>query len=114
MTELTERQQLELAAKAGGIEGSYTDYEDDFGRIVGINTGKLQIWNPRTYDSHALQLAVKLGISIRFCAETDSVICSKDVGGFRFEEVDGMDGHGVRSAITRVAAALAIAQGGAA
>lgn len=110
---MTEREELELAAKAGGIEGRYTDYEDDFGRIAGIKRGNWRIWNPRTNDSHALQLAVKLGISIRFCPETDSVICSKDVGLSRFEEVDGMDGHGVRSAITRVAVALAIAQGGA-
>jgi hypothetical protein len=109
---VSERQMLELAAKAAGYEWrrDIAEYRNERGIvglwIINLSTG----WNPLDMSSDALRLAVKLGISIRFCRETDSVICSKD----EFEAVEGMDEHGVRRAITRVAVAIAIAQGGAA
>jgi hypothetical protein len=57
---MTDREMLELAAKAAGIE--YYSFFDDplFG--AGINTGDIDVplWNPLTDDGDALRLAVKL------------------------------------------------------
>lgn len=46
---MTDRELLELAAKAAGIDADDIDYE----------------WNPLTDDGDALRLAVKLGLAIR-------------------------------------------------
>jgi hypothetical protein len=103
---------IELAATAAGYEWriDIAEYRNSRG-IVGLWIIDLSTaWNPLGMGDHALHLALKLGINIRFCQETDSVICSKDA----FEAVEGMDEHGVRRAITRVAVAIATAQGGAA
>lgn len=54
---MTDRELLELAAKAAGISGVVTD------SYMLINeAGK--IWNPLTDDGDALRLAVKLGLLI--------------------------------------------------
>lgn len=103
---------IELAAKAAGYEWrrDIAETRNELGIIDLWIIDLTTAWNSLDRSSDALRLAVKLGISIRFCRETDSVICSKDA----FEAVEGMDEHGVRRAITRVAVAIAIAQGGAA
>lgn len=65
----TDRELLELAAKAAGIE--YHAYMDDpiFG--TGINTGEVDvpIWNPLLDDGQALRLAVRLRLCLDRCPE---------------------------------------------
>ena len=65
-----DRQLLELAAEAAGIEGEYFEYEDTFGCIWGIrptgsNAGN-QTWNPLVYDKDAFHLAIKLSLCVEF------------------------------------------------
>lgn len=61
---MDDRQLLEAAARAAGIEGqwgheSYIERHEGF-----IPTGWLRRWNPLTDDGDALRLAVKLGIEV--------------------------------------------------
>jgi hypothetical protein len=71
----TDREMLELAAKAAGIKfHAYVDNEF-FGR--GINIGELDVplWNPLDDDGDALRLVVKLGLSVEvdLCDDTTRV-----------------------------------------
>ena len=108
---MSDRKLLELAAKAYGVELDYRRSSDAY-YYDDPETGREQ-WCPPDDDGQALRLAVKLGINIRFCQETDSVICSKDADGYQFEAVECMDEHGVRRAITMVAAEIGKRTGGA-
>ena len=100
----TDRELLELAAKAAGIEGDIKYTADDAMWLFhfGVNSP----WNPLTDDGDALRLAVKLRMDVTFNAE--------DV--FAFPQ-DGSDGSSelinvddplaaTRRAITRAAAAI--------
>ena len=63
MTERTDRELTELAAKAAGIDhpgGEHSRYND--GRLWDCNG--LRWWNPLEDDGDALRLAVKLGITL--------------------------------------------------
>lgn len=67
MTVLTEdRELLEQAAKAAGIEGHYREYVSDETTLFTFFVG-LKPWNPLTDDGHALRLAVKLNLLIDCC-----------------------------------------------
>lgn len=58
---MTDRELLELTAKAAGYEVELTSpYEAKI-------DGEWQEWNPLEYDSHALRLAVKLTLEIDVC-----------------------------------------------
>lgn len=57
---MTDKELLELAAKAAGIKGAFFDYRDKFGLV--LENGKT--WNPLTDDGDALRLAVKLDLLI--------------------------------------------------
>ena len=59
----TDKELLELAAKAVGIDGIYTEYVCD-GETRGVIFNKLVPWNPLDDDGDALRLAVKLLIEI--------------------------------------------------
>ncbi len=68
---MTDRELLELAAKAVGINGVYGFASDDFyyqGNTEGILTtlpnGQSYVWNPITDDGDALRLAVSLGLVV--------------------------------------------------
>jgi len=68
---MTDREMLELAAKAAEIEGSYGFASDDYyyhGNTEGILTtlpdGQSYVWNPLTDDGDALRLAVQLKIAV--------------------------------------------------
>ena len=61
---MTDRELLELAAKAAGIPLSH--WEDDDDKPFDENTDSY--WNPLTYDGDALRLAVKLGLDV--CIDT--------------------------------------------
>ena len=66
---MTDRELLELAAKAAGISGSWFEdcnhmiREFVFDRMFGIKT-KAGLWNPLTDDGDALRLAVELRIDV--------------------------------------------------
>lgn len=61
---MTDRELLELAAKAAGVK--VFSYIDNPMWGTGINTGEVdeELWNPLANDSDALRLAVKLEMTI--------------------------------------------------
>jgi hypothetical protein len=62
---MTDRELLELAAKAAGIVALYwSDGDEPYSRGPGIIFGDNWIWNPLTDDGDALRLAVKLRFEI--------------------------------------------------
>lgn len=69
---MTDRELLELAAKAAGIEG---EYKELFGGIDYQPNAPIdndwEVWNPLTDDGDALRLAVKLKIEIGFSEDTN-------------------------------------------
>lgn len=72
---MTDRELLELAAKAAGITGHWSDFAPG---IVGTGINSCDFpWNPLQSDTHALRLAVKL--RLRFssvCNAGDQAIAS--------------------------------------
>lgn len=59
---MTDRELLELAAKAAGIVADY--FEEDGDDSEGMWGGGYEAWNPLINDGDALRLAVKLGIDL--------------------------------------------------
>ena len=95
---MTDRELLELAAKAAEIE------------VTAVVTGGVPhrfgggYWNPLTDDGDALRLAVKLNMALTFC--TDGSVHAEGLNGeYAFE---CMSDHyaATRRAITRAAAAI--------
>lgn len=109
---MTDRELLELAAKAAGLR--LVDWRDDwadFGpgwRFEG-DDGMCNAWNPLTDDGDALRLAVKLNIHISLYGPdvgiTAWVISDERSEAHSFDEDYG-DAHcaSVRRAIVRAAA----------
>ena len=68
-----DRELLELAAKAAGITGNYTEmYYKKLGAIgeVGIHDKeKHTMWNPLVSDGDAFRLMVQLGLVVGICYE---------------------------------------------
>lgn len=101
---MTDRELLELAAKAAGIEGKYrAQYAGD--KEYGGFWHSGVCWNPLDDDGDALRLAVKLHIDV----------LQRFVGGFRCEALapggtvmreDGHSDAATRRAIVRVAAEI--------
>ena len=60
---MSDKELLELAAKAAGIEVLGVSFEMD-GSFAGFPIGGQKVWNPLTDDGDALRLAVKLGLHI--------------------------------------------------
>ena len=60
-----DREMLELAAKAAGIEGKWAKWDHAYGdyREYGLDYGGRTLWNPITDDGDALRLAVKLKLT---------------------------------------------------
>ena len=105
---MTDRELLELAAKAAGYrdfsEGNFAAYgkysvgPDEQGRWID--------WNPLHDDGDALRLAVKLGILI-LTARGFAVANSRDSGGTVERLLSDPDPHAAtRRAIVRAAAAI--------
>jgi hypothetical protein len=64
---VTDRELLELAAKAAGYEYecvSHTGYPEDEQHQIRSASGSLIDWNPLTDDGDALRLAVKLKMTV--------------------------------------------------
>lgn len=64
--QMTDRELLERAARAAGIQGQYARVHQTYGDewVDGIETGARTFWNPLRDDGDALRLAVKRGIGI--------------------------------------------------
>lgn len=105
---MTDKELLELAAKAAGIE--YQCADD--GEIIEYLGGGLQLafgggkWNPLTSDGDALRLAVRLGIIV--CVDYDTGYCGIHLPGCRGkydlgEKLNGDPYAATRRAIVRAA-----------
>jgi len=76
---MTDKELLELAAKAAGINGDFVEKVTDWdsqhrgGSALQIGSCSAQTWNPLTDDGDALRLAVKLKINIQFSGGLYSV-----------------------------------------
>lgn len=69
---MTDRELLELAAKAAGIELNWHGTEDPWWPKTG------EAWNPLTEDGDALRLAVKLKLRARFCSVLNRAIVHEE------------------------------------
>jgi hypothetical protein len=104
---MTDRELLELAAKAADIE---LWHEDVFtkGLTQKISQSGILCWNPLTDDGDALRLAVKLEIAINpFAGKT--VVAHTESGRLGHEKWDCWDDDphaATRRAITRAAAEI--------
>lgn len=110
---MSDRDLLEKAAKAAGIEGQY--FESDNPIHTGIyRAGHDYYWNPLISDSEALRLAVKLHIGVRphgpdHWQQPNVVVALWNVGdqGGRVVVESGDDPErATRRAIVRAAASL--------
>ena len=103
----TDRELLELAAKAAGyrINGSVSG-----GLWISTNKGRSwQEWNPLTDDGDALRLAVKLNIPIWECAQYNRAMAEVRYGaasGEYWEPVGDDPYAATRRAIVRAAAEI--------
>lgn len=73
---MTDKELLELAAKAAGIPGNWNSWRDQGGaESSGIQhtADAWNLWNPLTDDGDALRLVVKLGIEPRGPSRSRSV-----------------------------------------
>ena len=104
---MTDREMLELAAKAAGIKGRYADgviwYRNPFGDEAGFN--------PLKDDGDALRLAVKLKLAIRPLEKCVFVESDPEtlLGQSQFSELEmyGSDPNAAtRRAIVRAAAEI--------
>lgn len=108
---MTDRELLERAAKAAGIDGQYESWTG-MGFMEGIrrkgNPKEFKIWNPLMYDDQALRLAVNLRMSVEPWGSGASAVVSIDNRALVAEPHYGDDpGRATRRAIVRAAAAIA-------
>jgi hypothetical protein len=111
MTALSDRELIELAAKAAGLHdlGEWREAEGCWYYPFRSPLTNMHLWNPLTDDGDALRLAVKLNLDVR----NDSEACF--VGRYMDEpticEVVKSDScAATRRAIVRAAAAIGQAQ----
>lgn len=110
---MTDRELLELAAKAVGIIESKGPLGSDLGILIDITpptalSANCVVWNPLTNDGDALRLAVKLHIDIRhFMYERGYMDCLVDrIGKRAVEELGNDPFSATRRAIVRAAAEI--------
>ena len=97
---MTDRELLELAAKAARIDLQHRKEEP--GHYVADTDGPYWVyWNPLDYDGDALRLAVKLHLAVNWTT------CFVQVGYAQEEYAEGEDASpAVRRAIVRAAAEI--------
>lgn len=113
---MTDRELLEYAAKAAGIDGVWQDWDGmdiRYGFSQSIYSKDEGYWNPRDDNGDALCLAVKLSLDIRYEALPEGVIVavsapwSKRFFGLAWNEWIGDDPYAAtRRAIVRAAAEI--------
>jgi hypothetical protein len=103
---MTDRELLEAAAKAAGLDyiKPAEGYNGSLGLEIGSNPMRTQSWNPLTSDADALRLAVKLRMNVHL----DSNMVDVDPDGISwFSEAYGTDPYAAtRRAIVRAAAEI--------
>jgi hypothetical protein len=102
---MTDRELLELAAKAAGIDLSAAFWgggRDGFYWVIEARFGRIKYWNPLTDDADALRLAVKLQFEIDLGFE--SIAIRHSVGIKILEDFNGDPEAATRRAIVRAAA----------
>jgi len=107
---MTDRELLELAAKAAGYEyecTSHTGYPENDQHQVRDSFGTLVDWNPLTDDGDALRLAVRLGLDV-FSRPAQWAECGRiGTAGCRENYSGSTDPYAAtRRAITRAAAEI--------
>ncbi len=104
---MTDRELLELAAKAAGITGTLLPFYDIDGEIEGYDfVVKGCPWNPLTDDGDALRLAVKMAMEID-TGYSDKFVQARTPGGEWFEAVIASSAESAtRRAIVRAAAEI--------
>jgi hypothetical protein len=107
---MTDRELLELAAKAAKNEGMDIEFDSDCGKAFDRQAHE---WNPLTNDGDALRLAVKLGIEVlpdREISEVQTAFCIRRngrlVGLNTFEKFATDEMAATRRAIVRAAAEI--------
>jgi len=105
---MTDRELLELAAKAAGIPHKWIPM---LGRMMHIiDAGKCELWNPLADDGDALQLAVNLRLDIDFEKSYMVSVWSRHLDDWVIERCDDDMGTDIaektRRAIVRAAAAI--------
>jgi hypothetical protein len=98
---MTDRELLEWAAKAAGIDLWPEDVFTN-GLTRKVSPNGIRCWNPLTDDGDALRLAVKLSMQIDFADEVIRIDC--DQMGLVFEPVNWDKNTATRRAIVRAAA----------
>lgn len=103
---MTDRELLELAAKAAGIDGVYR--EIGCAKTCGISShmNAAVLWNPLTDDGDALRLAVKLGIDFRSPAASEVVAAYGGIVIIEAVTPQHRRGAATRRAIVRAAAEI--------
>ena len=105
--EMTDRELLENAAKAAGLE--FAKWDDELGAIYWPHRSPLtscHLWNPLTDDGDALRLAVKLGICFGPNLDGDMAVAFGSDGRNITEEHGGDSYAATRRAIVRAAAEI--------
>ena len=104
---MTDRELLELAAKAAGFDVSHFD-RDKRAMVVfaidGDENPDQEYWNPLTDDGDALRLAVKFGLTL--VVESDIVFCRNQRSDKAFREQSNDPYAATRRAIVRAAAEI--------
>ena len=96
---MTDKELLELAAKAAGITGMWDNFIDVFVPMHGQIT-----WTPLTSDGDALRLAVKLKISVFQGTDTVEAYTNQEDGKLQVKDYDPY--AATRRAIVRAAAEI--------
>ncbi len=112
---MTDKELLEAAAKAAGIDALYwNDGDEPYSRGPGVIYGDNWIWNPLNDDGEALRLAVKLRFTVNSWGGGVAVMHSRgpDVETIhgRFEKPDG-ETSVTRRAIVCAAASIGTSKG---
>ena len=104
---MTDRELLEMAAKAAGLPmcEEWDCAADGDGILIGAGNGDLKPWNPLTDDGDALRLAVELDISLIGDFPQNIVVVAFDARRI-IEKYDGDKYAATRLAIVRAAAAI--------
>ena len=70
---MSDRELLELAAKAAGIELVWHNFSNVPSLFKGLSSD--EVWNPLTDDGDALRLAVKLNLAVVFHPVLNQALC---------------------------------------
>lgn len=114
---MTDKELLELAAKAAGIDVRWVEGSllDDYYKLpttgyLTVSEGRNHVWNPLTSSGDALRLAVKLEIDVMFGFPAKAVQCvypNQPIDYTVIKEDFGNDPYAAtRRAIVRAAAEI--------